>query len=259
MKRVNHRYGWVKDNRDNRDVVLRTPRVEDKKLPEKVDIRDKCPKITDQGKLGSCVAHGVATAISVNLKTNGFEGFNPSKLFLYYNGRILEGTVEIDAGMQIRNCVKGANRFGVCDENLWPYLEEKFNVFPNKVSFETAKKNRPFVYNRVIQEGQSIKEFLAHNIPIVCGMVVYDTLESGEASKTGVVHLPEPKEKSLGGHCIVLVGYDDTTKFFICRNSWGESWGDNGYFYLPYDYVLNPRLAMDFWSVRVINSDKNMF
>ncbi len=97
-----------------------------------------------------------------------------------------------------------------------------------------------------------LKGCLADGYPFVFGISVYDSFESDEVAKTGIVPIPSPTEQMLGGHCIVAVGYDDATQRFTIRNSWGTEWGDYGHCYLPYEYLTNGNLASDFWTLRII-------
>jgi C1A family cysteine protease len=93
---------------------------------------------------------------------------------------------------------------------------------------------------------------LAENYPFVFGFTVYQSFESETVAGTGIVPMPSPGEAVVRGHCVVAVGYDDTQRTFIIRNSWGTDWGIKGYCMMPYEYLLNPQLASDFWTIRSV-------
>ncbi|MCQ9165342.1 C1 family peptidase [Arthrobacter sp. STN4] len=174
----------------------------------------------------------------------------PSRLFIYYNERVMEGTVKSDAGAQIRDGIKSVATTGVCDESLWPYDIAKFALKPKAACYTAARKQRAIVYARVGQTLTQLKGCLASGYPIVFGFTVYASFESPEVAATGVVPMPGSGESVLGGHCVVAVGYDDAGQRFTIRNSWGSGWGTAGYATMPYAYLLSPSLANDFWTVK---------
>ena len=172
-----------------------------------------------------------------------------SRLFIYYNERTLEGTVNEDAGAAIRDGVKSLVNLGVCTEKKWPYTISKFTVKPPAACYQEATKHQVTSYHRILTL-QQMKQCLAEGYPFVFGFTVYESFESPAVAKTGKLDLPKPTEKSLGGHAVCAVGYDDSTKRFLVRNSWGADWGLKGYFTMPYDYAANTNLADDFWTIR---------
>ena len=247
------KYGWKRDLPDKRDHLFEINYLLSIEKPfEKVDLREKCPNVYNQEELGSCTANALACAIQFDEMRQKLEDSVPSRLFIYYNERDMEGNIDNDSGASLRDGVKSINRIGYCNENQWMYNTEKFSEKPPEECYIYAKKHKSLSYKKVQQDEIHIKSVLNMGFPIVFGISVYESFETEDVSKTGVVPLPENNERMLGGHAIVLVGYDDEKRLFIFRNSWGEDWGDKGYGYLPFEYVCDKDLASDFWVVNKV-------
>lgn len=246
-------FGWIPDTPDNRDVVFKLPKKL-KKLPPKVDLRSNDVIIFDQGSLGSCTANAISTAFIYNLIKQEEPMFVPSRLFVYYNTRLLEGNVDRDSGATLRNTVKSINKVGLCEEPFWPYDIKKFKSKPSPKSYSDAEGNKAIKYERLNRSLYDFKSCLVAGFPFVCGFAVYESFQSREVAKTGKMPMPGPNETSYGGHAVLVVGYDDETQCFIVRNSWGTKWGDKGHFYMPYEYLLNRNLSDDFWVIHKIIS-----
>lgn len=221
-------------------------------LAPSASLREMMPPVYNQGELGSCTGNTIAAAFQYTLKKENRVEFFPSRLFIYYYERLLEGTVFEDAGAELRDGMKVIGSYGVCDELLWPYDITKFKKRPLIKAVRDAKKHTALTYRSVPQTERHLKTALALGMPVAFGIAVYTSFESEVVARTGVAQMPSPEDKSLGGHAILLVGYDDTTRRFTLRNSWGSEWGDGGYFTLPYEYVLNPDLACDFWVISAL-------
>lgn len=246
-------YGWVPDLPDMRDHLYAAPMAVLKKLPTKIDLRAKFPPPYDQGQLGSCTANAIGACIQFGrLKQNQKPDFIPSRLFIYYNERAMEGSIGTDSGAQIRDGIKSVVKQGACLETTWPYTITKFTQKPPPKAFQEGAKYQVTSYSRLTQTLSQLKGCLASGFPFVFGFTVYDSFESQEVANTGVVPMPSPKEKSLGGHAVVGVGYDDAAQRFIIRNSWGSDWGQKGYFTMPYSYLTESNLADDFWTIRLV-------
>lgn len=203
------------------------------------------PPILDQGNLGDCVANAFAFCIGVQTKNN----LKISRLYHYANCRIIDNTpLNQDNGTTIQTACAAIKNYGAASEPAYPYNISVFSKFPPLSIYQGAKYFRTFTYTFVSQNAASIKNCLnTYNVPIIFGFLVYSSFMTNSVSTTGVVPMPNiTKEKSLGGHCMCIVGYNDTTQMFTCANSWGTSWGDKGYCYIPYNYLLNPTLARDF-------------
>ena len=247
------RYGWIPDVPDHRDLLYAAPVAAMRALPPKVDLRPQCPPVYDQGQLGCCTANAIAAAIQFDQMKQGLKpGFVPSRLFIYYNERVVEGTVDSDSGAMIRDGIKSVSKQGDCPEPEWPYNIVKFKTKPTAKCYTDAAKHPAVLYQRLVQNLSQMKGCLASGYPFVFGFSVYDSFESQTVTKTGIVPMPAPKEQNLGGHAVLAVGYDEKQQRFIVRNSWGSGWGMKGYFTIPYAYLLGTGLASDFWTIRVV-------
>jgi C1A family cysteine protease len=178
--------------------------------------------------------------------------FTLSRLFVYYNERVIEGTVDSDSGAQVRNGFKVVARDGDCPESEWPYDITKFRDKPSRACYKNPYKYRAVQYQRLVQNLNQMKGCLASGYPFVYGFTVYESFESQQVAQTGIVPMPAPAEAVLGGHAVLAVGYDDSGQRFIVRNSWGSAWGMQGYFTVSYAYLTDPSLSSDFWTVRLI-------
>jgi C1A family cysteine protease len=246
------RYGWIPDIPDSRDVMFSTPLEVLTAFPPRVDLTAQCPPVYDQGQLGSCTANAIAGAIEFNRRKEGIQDWVPSRLFIYYNERVIEGTVNTDSGARLRDGMKSIANQGECDEALWPYDLTKFSMKPPPGVYAAAAKHPVVTYERLPQELVQLKGCLAAGYPFVFGFTVYDSFESPQVAQTGDVPMPQPGDSILGGHAVAAVGYDDIQQKFICRNSWGSGWGQKGYFTMPYAYLTQRSLASDFWTARIV-------
>ncbi len=253
MNRKIQKFGWVPDLPDHRDYLYAAPQPVLAKLPTKIDLRKQCPPVLNQGQLGSCTANAIANAHLFNqMQQKAKTTFHPSRLFIYYNERAMEGTINSDAGAMIRDGIKSVAQLGVCSETEWPYAVGKFANKPDKTSYKNALQHQALSYQRVTQTLNQCKGCLASGFPFVFGFTVYESFESATVAKTGNAPMPKPKEKCIGGHAVLAVGYDDAKQRFIIMNSWGTDWGQKGYFTLPYSYVTESNLAADFWTLRIV-------
>ncbi|MGH9664281.1 MAG: C1 family peptidase [Bryobacteraceae bacterium] len=222
-------------------------------LPPKVDLRPACPPVYEQGDLGSCTANAIAGAIQFDqLKQKLPDPFVPSRLFVYYNERVIEGTVDQDSGAMLRDGIKAIASEGVCPETQWRYAIDKFAAKPSDDCYKTALQHKALRYSRVVQTLSQMKGCLAGGYPFTIGFTVYDSFESDTVAKTGVAPMPAPKESALGGHAVLVAGYDDKSQRFTVRNSWGPGWGLQGYFTIPYAYFTDNNLGDDLWTVRLV-------
>jgi C1A family cysteine protease len=258
-------YGWMPDLPDHRDHQFSTSLMKLGPLPSKVDLRKLCPKVYDQGQIGSCTANAIAGAIEFDLKKQGKPVFTPSRLFIYYNERAMEHAVATDSGAQIRDGVKSANKLGVCPETEWTYVatpaDPNTNIWPPGAKpaqkptpncYTDALNHQVLNYQAVPRDLSQFRGCLAAGYPFVLGFTVYSAFESAQVAQTGVLNMPTSAEQVLGGHAVLAVGYDDAAQRFIIRNSWGPGWGQKGYFTMPYSYLLSANLSSDFWTIRVI-------
>ena len=247
------KYGWIPDLPDHRDLQFSSEVQSLAVLPASIDLRPNMPAVYDQGNLGSCTANSIGAAFEYELKKQNSPSFTPSRLFIYYNERKIENTIKSDAGAMIRDGIKTVANEGACKETTWPYVITKFASKPTVKSYQEGLKHIGVKYYSVKQTESDIKTALASGYPVVFGFSVYSYFESADMAKKAILNLPQAGEKMLGGHAVLIVGYDDKTKRFTVRNSWSANWGDKGYFYMSYDYVCNPKLASDFWVLQQIS------
>jgi C1A family cysteine protease len=240
------RYGWIPDLPDRRDRVYAAPAEQLRALPPRVDLTPRCPAVYDQGALGSCTANAIAGALQFE------EPFTPSRLFIYYNERVIEGTVEEDAGATLRDGIKSVATQGAPHERLWPYVIAHFRRRPAPICYADGRKHKAVLYQRIPRTLEMMQGCLASGFPFAFGFAVYESFESTAVANSGVVPMPSPGEAQLGGHAVLAVGYDMHERRFIVRNSWGAGWGQAGYFTMPFDYLLDDSLSDDFWTVKAV-------
>lgn len=276
-------YGWIPSRPDYRDLRLAFPTVDSSVIPSRIDFRDPdpaagrsfLPPVVDQGQLGSCTANMADGAFSYDLaKQYGAFDYRSSRLFVYYCERALEGTVDSDSGASIADAAKVLNKTGAPPEDDWPYDVSRFAEKPPQQAYDDGKIHAAVRYARVGQTASEVGQCLAAGTPVCIGFTVYSAFEGSDVASTGVLNLPQAGESNLGGHAVLVVGLIggtalaaelgakglDTTKidtaatYYIVRNSWGDGWGDAGYFYMHQHYLLDPNLAGDFWVIQSVTS-----
>lgn len=247
--KINSWYGWTPDRPDHRDMLYAAIAAPPRKLPAWVDLTAKCSPVENQGQLGSCTAHALVGSLEFLELKAGRPVANLSRLFVYYNERAMEGTIREDAGAMIRDGVKTLVKVGVCNETRWPYVINRFAVKPPAACYREGLAHQVISYHRILTLTE-MKSCLAEGFPFVFGFTVYEAFESAAVAKTGQLNLPKPKEKSVGGHAVMAVGYNEATQRFTVRNSWGADWGTAGYFTMPYAYLGDRNLADDLWTLR---------
>jgi len=246
-------YGWSPDLPDRRDQIYAAPLAQLGPLPQNVDMRAQCPAVFDQGQLGSCTANAIGGALEFDqMRQHEPSPFVPSRLFIYYNERAMEGTIGEDSGAQIRDGIKSVSKQGAPHEKLWPYTISKFRIKPSATAYADAARHPAVLYQRVVRDLQQMRGCLASGYPFVFGFTVYESFESAEVAKTGRLDMPSPTERVVGGHAVMAVGYDTPSQRFIVRNSWGASWGMKGYFTIPFEYLTDGNLSDDFWTIKLV-------
>jgi len=276
IEQKKHGMGWIPDYPDFRDYTEKTEEVtlvlgskgvlRAKSLPVSVDLREGCSPIEDQGQIGSCTAHAGAGIIEYYERTSFKRHIDTSRLFLYKVTRNLM-KMKGDTGAYLRTTMGAMVLFGVPPEDFWPYTDEekKFDQEPPAFCYAFAQNYQTIKYFRHDPPGtkseeiiRKVKTYLSKGHPAMFGFTVYNSIEQAES--TGKIPFPSPKERIEGGHAVVVVGYDDkmkirnkygkieTTGALLIRNSWGKEWGEKGYGWLPYEYILRG-LAEDFWSI----------
>ncbi len=242
-----HCCGWLPDIPDHRDFLYKSIKPKNVRLPKAVDLRRYCSTVENQGNLGSCTANALAGNIEFLDNMTDSQYTDQSRLFIYYNERVIEHSTGQDAGAMLRDGIKSLSKQGVCPESLWPYNIRRFTDKPTPNCYKEARKHVIRSYHRLL----SINDMLAclcEGYPFVFGFAVYESFEGAQVKKTGIVNMPLKNESMIGGHAVLAVGLDQSKKRFLVRNSWGADWGMGGYFTIPFEYLET--MADDFWTIR---------
>jgi C1A family cysteine protease len=243
--------GWLPDVPDQRDKLYATVRPRALMAtapPAVVDLRGKMPPVRDQGQLGSCT--GFALAAAYDHLRGLAHGSTSSPLQIYYDERLLQGWQNEDSGAYIRDGAKVLANTGACHETSWKYVVANFTKKPPKTAYTVAGNHKVGQYIRLTNLGELV-DCLASGYPFVFGFGVYENMFSAVVEREGNLELPGQQDTMLGGHAVCCVGYNQETRRFLVRNSWGPSWGQAGYFTMPFDYLGRRDLSDDFWTFRV--------
>ena len=247
-------YGWVRDTPDFRDNFWDIPESYDKSI-DFVDLRKEMGSITNQSVFNCAPVDAVSTLYKYKFskiaESNISTTFEPSRSFIYYNARQYYNSL-VDNGCSIRNTLKSFSKLGACSEHRFELNSRNINQKPTDDCYKNSKRHRVKTYQRLRQDIDCLKAALQNGEPFIFGCSVMSSFDSKEVSTSGIIPLPEDNDKPIAAHAMVAVGYDSNNRLFIVRNSWGESWGDNGYCYIPYDYILNESVCADFWIVHEI-------
>lgn len=226
------------DLRDFLYVPVRSP------LRDQVDMRQWASPVEDQRHLGSCTGNAVVGAYELLMNKQSPQQFiDLSRLFVYYNARLIEGNVENDEGAYIRDGIKSVVEYGVCTEKIWPYNIEMFSITPTVSSYDDAKTRNIKNYFRIINLDCTL-DAMNNDKPVVIGMRVYPEFDE-LTSNDPVLKMPKPNAEPIGGHAMCLVGYDMSRQQVLARNSFGPNWCINGYCWIPFEYVKQE--FMDSW------------
>lgn len=212
-------YGWKRDYMSSCDIYHHFDYYSFMTSPI-IDLRSSFPPVYDQKPI-----NGTANAIAsihefemlrvshsfAEMKKNE----SSTRPFVYYS--------ENKPGVAIRDGIEAISKMGIHD------IEMR--------------------HERIAQDIDYLRQCLCEGMPFVFGFSVYDSFESDSITKTGIMTMPKDTEKLLGGHAVVAVGFNDLKEHFIVRNSWGDKWGDGGYFYMPYNFITNPDMCADFWTI----------
>jgi len=247
---MSHRkYTLKKDPDDLRDKVYRSEHKDTVMLPASVDLRSKMSPVVDQGQLGSCTANAIASGLREYLEIQSGKPLTRlSRLYLYWHERQIEGTINEDSGAYIRDGMKVLQTIGCAPEADYSYDIATFRNKPSAKAEVDAGAYKIKEYHRVLNFA-AMQAALAAGSPVVIGISVFSSFESEAVAKTGMVPLPKRGEQSLGGHAVLVVGYQNmgNTVYAIVRNSWGADWGDQGYFYLSKTY-FDKGYVSDMWT-----------
>jgi C1A family cysteine protease len=248
---MQRKYPWKRAPKRFEDLKFGMVAPSGVTMPSSSDLEPILPPCFDQLDTSSCTGNGIAGALLSSMSYAKVPLIVPSRLFLYYNERVIEGDVNQDGGAMIHDGLSGLHKWGYCPETEWPFDPSKLLTQPSPTAYLAAKGNEIGTYaNMDGAPADSFKLTLAHGRGIVFGFDVYTAFESDEVAKTGILHKPDVSEQLLGGHCVMLAGHDDTKQAFKVRNSYGTGWGLDGYFWMDYDYVFS-QLASDFWVIKL--------
>jgi C1A family cysteine protease len=247
-------YGWKPGLPDARDYKYSIVHREKVSQPGSVNLQSLCSSVYDQLDIGSCTANCLAGLYECLRKKEGLPTFTPSRLFIYWNERNIEGDVADDAGAIIGDGMQVLQKLGAPHESLWWYNTKKFAVKPAKGVYDDALKHKSGIYSKLDNSNLAeLRNCLASGFPFVMGFTAYPSLESDAVAASGFLPMPGPKDKPIGGHAVLCVGYDNLKEAFLMRNSWGPDWGLKGYFWFPFSYATDTTLCDDFWTMRLAN------
>ncbi len=229
--------------------------------PTSIDLRKAAqnafPEVFNQGDINSCTANAVSAAIYYDMVIQGWrDPFVPSRMFIYYEERDIGHTLNeskygaVGATVSMKNCIKAVHRKGYCSETLWPYDVNKIYTKPSDAAYDSANMHHTYSHKWIEGDLKHLKDCLASGFPFLFGITVYESFESESTRSSGMVPMPGEKEKKIGGHAVLAVGYDDAKQHFIFRNSYGADWGAVGYGYMPYEFVI--KYGFDFWEVKKV-------
>jgi C1A family cysteine protease len=235
---------WIPDVHDPRDHTYEQV-FGLGNLPTEVDLRGRFGPVEQQGALNSCVGHAVTGVLETVLKLS-----DRSRLFVYWNARAAEGRTGSDAGCQLRSAMKGVSTLGAADETTWSYDTSKVLSAPPAAAFTSGKPVAGLVASYVrVSTLAGLKDALANGRPVAFGFSVPDTFIS-ITKPTGKLPYPAAGTKFIGAHAVCAVGYDDASQQVLCRNSFGPTWGMNGYFTMDYAWFNNMNaLVSDAWTI----------
>jgi C1A family cysteine protease len=253
-----HTFNVVKDSPDKRDHIAPLPALI---LPSVADLRPYLGPIKNQSSLGSCTAHA-GTSLREFLyrrfyayekdKTVPASAFRLSPLFQYAMEREIEGDFSQDGGAESRTIFQALSQYGCCLESQDQYDVKNVYQEPSTNLRDAALPYRFISYHRCMTV-PVVKSVLASGYVVTVGTPVFASFESDETASTGRVRVPTSSEPCLGGHEMLIVGYNDGQQSFTVQNSWGLSWGENGFCLIPYAYFTQPRVVdqVDFWTAHL--------
>jgi C1A family cysteine protease len=258
---MNYSFGCEPDIVDPRDYRLKAGL--DPVFREEIDLSHDLgfEEIRDQGSLGACTSFATTDMVRyVRYKTK-LSYWEPSQLFTYYATRKLRNTINEDSGATAREALKSTVDYGVTKDNFWPYDITKFAEEPPKQAWDDALTHQSLAYFRLDQTLNDLIGCLSDGYPFTFGMKLYQSFIDYQKATFFNVIIPIPdrkKEKYLGGHCMLAVGYykRNDEYIIIVRNSWGIGFGTRGYVHIPLSLMLDPEVTFDFWTLRTSESDE---
>jgi C1A family cysteine protease len=264
--RLRQRFGWVPDIPDFRDHTVDEFLDTLEPVPPGLasfSLRDKEPVPPwEQGDLSSCSSHATAFCVQYQRQEQGLLNVVPSRLFIYYGTREIEGTTEWNVGTSLRDNIKTIVLQGTPPEEMWPYIPAAYSERPPDRAYAAAEKLQALKYASVGHDLDVIKRLIYNNLPVALGFTVYQSFYWPECQQEGRMPVPNPDEEVVSAHAVVWMGWDDnmpapnTTDLgtLETRNSWGPFWGDAGHLWMPYEFARNSHMSSDYWVVRLVES-----
>jgi len=243
LRQKTYSLGANKDIFDDRDIIYKIRRY--KAMPATSELKNisAFSYRYDQGSIGSCVGHGVVEAFRRVLQVNGQPDFEASRLFAYY---IARRDKKNDTGASIRDAFKAINDLGLCSEKTIPYCTHRFARPPSLEALAEAQDHQAIRYEKLPHTKWAIMDAVSQGFPVVYGKLIYDSFMTEVVAGSGMIPVPNVETESChGGHCMVIFDYDENGTVEL--NSWGKSWGKDGVCNVPWKYVLDSNLCMDFW------------
>ena len=254
-------FGGKRDVPDDRDVI-RTYGAGERPSDTKHDLIKYISHVYDQGSLNSCTANALCSAYGLELmrqseKSNKtYKYFDSSRLFLFYNSRLFDRKTDESTGVALRDTFKAMKKYGVCTEALWPYDEQNVSLEPSTSCYQEGLGNSIENYAHLSQNIDQFRASLKAGYPICFLFEIYSSFWKLENNTTGLMSVPtkdEIRQEEPSLHAVLAVGYDDDAQLITVLNSWGRRFGDDGYFYMPYEYILNKKRAFDFWKIEEVS------
>ena len=222
-------------------------------VPNVSNLKYRMPPVLDQGSLGTCVANATSNCLRFHMKDQVFQ---PSRLYIHYNTIV---NVEKQAakkasnsGVTLEDAMTSLSQYKYCNERIWPYYWWRARTVPSQKAYIDSSARKGITFSRVAQDLSALKEVLQTEPLIIC-FDIYPSFKYFTTYMTGYVPMPRSNEKSTSSHCVLLCGYNDDDKLFTVQNSWGIFSGDTGFYYMPYDYILNPDHAWGFLTLKLDN------
>lgn len=245
-----HSFGWIRERwRDPRDVLYAVSPTTIAKRPPALNLRERWKSTPwDQGSLGRCGPMSAKAELMYDQEQTPNPDVLPCSLYVYYNTRLLMGTVNYDSGVSNRELCKALAQYGWCSEQAHTEDIRRFKEVPNQTAYAEGATRKVTRYERVTQSVEAMEGAIAQFDPFIFGFMWYASWDAPAVSRTGNLTVTKPSDRVLGGHDVVICGYDSAKQVFLFRNSWGN-WGDAGYGTIPYAQALDPRKASDFWTL----------
>jgi hypothetical protein len=246
--------GWIPDAPDHRDLLYGLSNQPPAgPLPASVDLSGGFGAAYDQQHSPSCVAQSIVAMLDFLGQRLDDALPTGSRAFAYWNARAADGLAGSDGGSTIRSTLKAINRLGLCAESEWAYTPDHIRLQPTAACYADAAGYPNVAYLRLACNLQQLRQSLADGFPFTIGLTAYDNFPFD--TDTGYVPMPRPDSRVIGQHCVVAAGYDDDSRQFLIRNSYGTGWGQDGYGALPYEYVTGYCSDQGLWSLRRLLAD----